>query len=162
ARKGRDVECTEAVMLQPADIAVKERAKIVHSIFEHRQPVDAAAESKALPLVGIEACARDHARVDHPGAQYFHPALLTADNAAAFLDRPSDVDFGRWLREREIARAHAEHDVLALEEGLEEGLQCPFEVPKGDALVDYQALDLVEHRGVSRVAVRAIHTPGRD
>src|SRR4051794_17344092 len=53
-------------MLQPADIAVEEGAQIVHAIFEHRQPIDAAAEREALPLIGIKPAGGDHLGVDMP------------------------------------------------------------------------------------------------
>ena len=44
----------EAVVRQPAPVAVEERAQVVHPVFEHRQPIDADAEGEALPLVGVE------------------------------------------------------------------------------------------------------------
>ena len=115
-------------MLQPAQIAVEEGAQIIHAIFEHRQPIDAGAEGEALPFVGVEPASGDDARVDHAAAEHFHPALAAADHAAALLHRPADIDLGRRLGEGEIAGPHAEHDVVALEEGLEEGLQRPFEM----------------------------------
>src|SRR5207248_11723026 len=69
-----------------------------------------------------------------------HDALpiLTADNPAALFHRPADVDFGRRLGEREVARPHAEHDVVALEEGLEERFERPLEVAERDRAVDHQ------------------------
>src|SRR4051794_33289844 len=98
-------------MLEPADIAVKKGAQIVHAIFEHRQPVDAAAKGEALPFIWVEAATGDHPRVDHSRPEDLHPALPTADDAAALFDRPADVDLGRRLGEREIGRAHADRDV---------------------------------------------------
>ena len=59
----------EAVMLEPAHIAVEEGAQIVHAIFEHRQPVDAAAEGEALPFVGIEPAIGDHPGMDHAASR---------------------------------------------------------------------------------------------
>src|SRR5690606_34834272 len=73
-----------------------------------------------------------------------------------------DVDFYRRLSEREIARPQPQHDVLALEERLEESLQRPLEVPEVDVAIDDQAFDLVEHRRVGRVAVAAIDPARRD
>ena len=130
--------------------------------FEHRQTVDAAAEGEALPLVGVEPHVGDHARMDHPAAEDLHPAFLSADDATALLHRPADVDLGRGLGEREVGGAHPQHDVVALEEGLEEGLERPFEVAEGDALVDHQPFDLVEHRRVGGVAVGSVHAAGSD
>src|SRR5678815_4060870 len=51
ARERRYVERAESVMLEPADIAVEERTEVVHAIFEHRQPIDSAAECEALPFI---------------------------------------------------------------------------------------------------------------
>ena len=149
-------------MLEPADIAVEEGAQVAHAIFEHRQPVDAGAEGEALPFVGVEAGVGDDPRVDHPGAEHLHPILGAADDPPAVFPRPADMDVGRRLGEREIARDHADRDVVALEEGLEEGLQRPLQMAKVDRPVDHQPLDLVEHRRVGRVAVRAIDPPRRD
>ncbi len=41
--------------------------------------------------------------------------------------------------EREVARPQSQHDVVALEESLEEGLQRPFEMAHMDGLVDDEA-----------------------
>src|ERR1051325_17372 len=119
-------------MLEPADIAVEEGAEVVHAVFEHRQPIDPAAERETLPLIRVKTAIGDHPWVDHSAAQHFHPAFLPADHAPALLDRPADVDLGRGFGEREVAGPHAKHDVVALEEGLEEGLERPLEVTKGD------------------------------
>src|SRR3546814_9681690 len=66
------------------------------------------------------------------------------------------------LREGEIAGPQAQDDVVALEKGLQEGLQRPFEMAERDALVDHQPLDLMEHRRMRRVAVRPIDPARRD
>src|SRR4051812_5024625 len=113
-------------MLEPADIAVEESAQIVHAVFEHRQAIDPAAEREALPLVRIEPAISDHSRVHHPRAEYLHPALLAPDDAAPLLHRPADIDLGRRLSEGEVRGAHADDDVVAFEESLEERLQRPF------------------------------------
>src|SRR5207237_4167153 len=90
AGKRRHVERAEAIMFQPADIAVEEGAQVVHAVFEHRQAVDAAAEGEALPFFGVEAAIGDHARVDHPAAEHLHPAFLPPDLAPALLPSTSD------------------------------------------------------------------------
>jgi len=108
------------------EIAVEEGAQIVHAIFEHRQPIDPGAEREPLPLIWVEPAIGDHARVNHSAAQHFHPAFGPSDHTAAFFGRPADVDFGRGLGEREIARAQAEDDVVALEKRFQKGLECPF------------------------------------
>lgn len=154
-------------MLEPAQIAVEEGAQVVHPIFEHRQPVDTGAEGEALPFIGIEPAGLDHPPVHHAAAQHFHPAAagrvaVAADHALAVLPGEADIDFGRRLGEGEIAGAQAQHDVVALEERLEEGLQRPLEVAERDALVDHQAFDLVEHRRVRGIRIRAIDAARRD
>src|SRR6185437_7030705 len=65
-RESRHVKCQESIMLQPAQIAIEEGAKVVHPVFEHRQPIDAGAEGEALPLVRIETAVGDHFWVNHP------------------------------------------------------------------------------------------------
>ena len=101
-------------------------------------------------------------RMDHAAAEHLHPASGPADHALALHQGVADIDLGRRLGEREVAGAQAQHDVVALEERLEEGLERPLEVAERDALVDHQPLDLVEHRRVRRVAVRPIDAAGRD
>ena len=151
-------------MLEPADIAVEERAEVIHAVFEHREAIDSAAEREALPFVGVEAACLDHFPVDHARAKDFEPAigLGAADDALALHQRVADVDLDRRFGEREVARAHPQHDVVALEERLHEGLERPFQVAERDALVDHEALDLVEHRRVRRVGVRAVGAAGGD
>jgi hypothetical protein len=73
-----------------------------------------------------------------------------AEHALAVDQREADVDLDRRLGEREVARPQPQHDVLALEERLEEGLERPLEVAEVDVAIDHQAFDLVEHRRVRR------------
>ena len=61
------------------------------------------------------------------------------------------------LDEREVRRAEAHVEVVALEEGAAELRERALQVGEADALVDQQALDLVEHRRVRLVVVPAIH-----
>src|SRR3546814_9568717 len=49
---------------------------------------------------------------------------------------------GRGFGEREIGGAQPEHDVVAFEIGLEEGLERVFEVPHMDAAVDDEAFEI--------------------
>src|SRR3546814_13483388 len=66
-------------------------------IFQHREPVDADAEGKALPFVGVESAVRDHAAIDHAAAEQFHPRMarvvaVAADDAAALFLLIADID----------------------------------------------------------------------
>ena len=97
-------------MAQPAQIAVEEGAQIIHSIFEHGEPVDAAAEGEALPFVGIEPAGGDDARVDHAGAQQLHPPVAATEDAAAVL-----YTDGRKLVDFVTAEAKAEKALTAKE-----------------------------------------------
>jgi hypothetical protein len=64
-----------------------------------------------------------------------------------------DVDLERGLGEREERRAEAHLHVVDLEERLAELAQDPLHVAEVRALVDHEALDLMEHRRVRLVAV---------
>ena len=55
--KRRLLQRGKPVVPQPAQIAVKERAQIRDAVFQHRHPVDAHAEGKALPFRRINAAA---------------------------------------------------------------------------------------------------------
>src|SRR5579884_1969880 len=123
-------------MLEPANIAVEEGAEIAHAVFEHGEAVDPAAEGEALPLVGVEPAIGDDARMDHSAAQDLHPALVSADDPPALLDRPADIELRGGLGEGEIGRPKAHHDVVTLEEGFDEGLERPLQVAERDAPID--------------------------
>src|SRR3546814_3570938 len=93
-----------------------------------RGQVYAVCEGKALPFVGVEAAVRDHAAIDQAAAGQFHPrrarvVAVAADDAAALFLLIADIDLGRGFGEREIGGAQPEHDVVAFEIGLEEGLE---------------------------------------
>src|SRR3546814_20199892 len=54
---------------------------------------------------------------------------MAADDAPPLFLGIADIDLRRRLGEGEIAGAQPQHDVVAFEIGLEEGLQRPFEMP---------------------------------
>src|SRR3546814_5296451 len=140
-------------MRQPPEVAVEEGAEVSHAVFERREPVDPDPEGKALPCVGIGPAVRDHPAVDHAAAEQLHPRMafvvaIAADDTAPLFLLITDIDLGRGFGEGEIARAQAEHDVVALEIGLEEGFERVFEMPHMDAAIDDETFDLVKHRRV--------------
>ena len=90
-----------------------------------------------------------HVGVHHAAAAQLEPAGLGARAAAlALAEQAVDVELGRRLGEREVRRAQARVDRPA-EVGRGERLEGAGQVGEGDALVDDQALDLVEHRHVA-------------
>ena len=103
----------------------------------------------------------------HTGAQQLNPALamaggadLTGRLARAVALEALHVDFAAWLREREMMRAEAHDGVLAVQ-ALDERLQRALQVAHRDALVDDEALNLMEHRGVRGVGlILAEHAAG--
>ena len=72
----------------------------------------------------------------HAAAQHFQPAGLLADTAAgAIAHHALDIDFRRWLREREVGRPEANLQLL-LEEHAQEILDHALEVGKADIFVN--------------------------
>ena len=108
----RQIERQEAVMPEPAQIAVEEGAQIGDAVFEHGDALDPHAEGEALIDVGIEAAIGEHLGMDHAGAENLEPIAAGADLEAAAFARAADIDFGRRLGEGEIARAEAHRQML--------------------------------------------------
>ena len=94
-----------------------------------------------------------HVRMHHAAAENLQPILAFAETDLALVALALDVDFERRLGEREERRAEAHLHAVDLEERLAEFFQDPFQVAEVRALVDDQALDLVEHRRVRLVTV---------
>src|SRR5690606_42051799 len=94
-------------MFCPAQVAVKKGPQIVHAIFQHSQPVDTAAECKALPDIGVQPAVADDIGVNHAGAQDLHPAAfiaarIAANDTAAILDREARSEERRVGKECKI------------------------------------------------------------
>src|SRR5690242_5106670 len=154
--QGRQVERAEAVMRQPAHVGLEEGAQVVHAVFEHGDAIDAEAPGKTLVLGRIEPAVPQHVRMHHAAAEDLQPVLAFTEANLALVAPALDVDLERGLGEREERRAEAHLHVVHLEEGLAEFLQDPFEVAEMRALVDHEALDLMEHGRVGLVGVAAI------
>ena len=117
------------------------------------QAVDAEAEREPAPLLGVEAAGAQHVRVHHPAAAELEPLTRRAcwmSNSAdgsvngKYAGRSRDVEVGAEVR-------------------LGERLDRAGEVGEGDAAVDDEPLDLVEHRHVRGVGgVAAEHAAGHD
>ncbi len=91
-----------------------------------------------------------------PGARDLEPLALARSAGE------HHVDLGRRLGEREVRRPEAHVELVGLEEAAQEVGVDALQVGEADVLVDPQALDLVEHRRVGRVAVDAVGAPERD
>src|SRR6202011_858913 len=103
-----------------------------------------------------------HLWVHHPAAEDFEPVAAGADLQFAALARAADVDFGRRLGEREIARAEADRQVVEAKKGAAEFDQAALQMAHMARPVDTQPLDLVEHRRVRRIMVAAEGPAGDD
>ena len=113
-------------------------------------------KAKPLHLLGVVADEAVDVRVDHAGAHDLEPAGVLAGAAAlAAAQLAAHVDLDARLGEREEVRPHADGAVGA-EELAREVVHRALEVGQRDALVDDEALDLVEHRRVRGVGVAAV------
>src|SRR5882672_1772952 len=79
SRQCRDVERLEAVVIEPADVAVEQLPEISDAVFQHRDAVEAHAPGKALIDVGIDAAGAQHVRMHHAAAKNFEPILAFAE-----------------------------------------------------------------------------------
>src|SRR4029453_18823678 len=136
----------EAVMRKPTHVALEQLPQVGDAVFQHRDAVEAHAPGKALIDVGIDVAGAQHIRMHHAAAENFEPILAFAETDLALVAPALDVDFERRLGKREERRAEPHVDVIDLEERLAELVQDPFEVAEMRALVDDEALDLVELR----------------
>src|ERR1700761_2317145 len=103
-------------MAEPAHVAFEQLPQVRYAVFQHRDAVDAHAPGEALIDVGIDAAGAQHVRMHHAAAEDFHPVLAFAETNLALVAAALDVDFERWLREREERRPEAHVDVVDLEE----------------------------------------------
>src|SRR5690606_20266350 len=121
-------------LAQEAHVVVEEVAQVVDPVTQHREAFDADAEGEAGVPLRIDADVAQHTRVDHAAAEHLEPS----GRAVGLL--PGDVELGRGLGEREVARAAA-HVEVALEERAHELHQGALEVGKARLLLDQPALD---------------------
>ena len=117
-------------------------------------------KAKPLHLLGVVVDEAVHVGVDHAGAHDLQPAGVLARAAAgAAAQAAVHIHLDAGLGEREEVRAHADAAVGA-EELAREVSHGALQVGQGDALVDDEALDLVEHGRVRGVRVAAVHLAG--
>ena len=140
-------------MLEPAQIGFVEGAEIRDAIFQHRHPLDPHPEGKALIFAGIDAAIAQYLRVHHAAAENFEPIPTGANLQFAALSRAADIDLGRGLGEREIARPETHRQILDIKKGAAELDQTAFQMAHMGRPVDHQPLDLMEHRRMRRVVI---------
>src|SRR5438552_17956771 len=162
SRQRRDVERLEAVMGEPAHVAVEQLPQVGHAVFQHRDAVDAHAPGKALIDVGVDAAGAQHVGMHHAAAENLQPVLAFTEADFALVATALDVDLERGLGEREERRPEPHVDVVDLDERLAELVQNPFEVAEMRALVDDEAFDLVELWRMRRIRIDAVGAPRAD
>ena len=156
AHQRRDVERQEAVMAQPAQIANRRRcadrgcrisaSRCARSPCRRRSPDTRRGRCRncAAPC----GCTMPQPRISSQSP----PAPIFSSPPVA---RAADIDLGRGLGEREIARPEAHRQIVDAEKGAAELDQAALEVAHMGRAVDHQPLDLVEHRRMGRVVVAA-------
>src|SRR5690606_34804502 len=149
-------------LAQEPKIVLEEQADIVDAVTQHRDALDAHAEGKSRPALGVIPHVEQHLRVYRAGAQDFQPALVAAHPAAGAVAHDAlNVHFRAGFGEGKIARAET-HRALA-QKLTRQDRQRAFQVGERHVFVDVQAFDLVEHRRVRGVRiVQAVHLAQRD
>ncbi len=103
-----------------------------------------------------------HLRVDHAATKHLQPAGMAAYPASlASADNAFDIRLRRGLRKREVGGTET-HLQLLLEKGLQEVVQNPLEITKGDVFIDHKTLHLMKHRRMGDVGITTIDAPGRN
>ena len=92
----------------------------------------------------------------HAAAEDLQPVLALAEADLVALAGTLDVHLHRRLGEGKERGPEAHAHLLDLEERAAELLQHPFEIGQIGALVDHQALDLMEHRRMGLIGILAI------
>ena len=120
------------------------------AVPEHGHPFDPEPEREpGVPLAVVPAVLQD-LRMHHAGAEQLDPAVAADPAPDAVADEARHADLGARLHEREVRRAEP-HPTSLAEQRPREHLERALEVGERDALVDDEALDLVEDRQVRRV-----------
>src|SRR6476661_24375 len=84
-RERWDLERLEAVMREPAHVAVEQLPEIGDAVFQHRDAVEAHAPGKALVDIRIDAAGAQHVRMHHAAAENFEPVLALAETDLALV-----------------------------------------------------------------------------
>src|SRR5690606_27806504 len=88
-------------LAQEAHVVVEEAAQVVDAMAQHGEALHAQAEREPGVLLRVDADVAQHGWMHHPAAKHLQPAGRTVRLL------PGDVDLGRRLGEREVARPEA-------------------------------------------------------
>src|SRR5438093_7149144 len=137
-------------LLEEPDVVLPQDPDVGDAEPDHGEPVVAAPEREPGPSLRVVADGLQHARMHHAGAHRLDPAReATRPAAAATADEARHLNLRARLDERKERRREADLAFRA-EQLPVERLERPSEVGEGDALVDREPFDLVEHRHVLR------------
>ena len=99
-------------MSEPTNVGFKEGAQIGNAVFQHGKAFNANAESKTLPLLGINVAVFKHVRVHHATTHDFQPVLARTDFDLFLAARSANIDFCRRLGERKEAWAETHGHIV--------------------------------------------------
>src|SRR6478609_2462304 len=147
-------------LLREADVALDDLVHPLDPVAQLERPLDAEPEGEGGVDVRVDAAGAQHLAVDHAGAAQLDPAgaaagaarLGTAPRLLAVAGEAEEVGLHARLGEREVVGADAGARLLA-EHDAHERVEGAAQVGHRQALVDREALDLVEDRRVRGVEV---------
>ena len=138
---------------QEAQVVLVEQPQVVDAVAQHREPIGPHAEREALPALA-DRCPRRAARSDAPGRQ---PAISSQPPSPKRMSISADgsVNGKNDGRKRTVMSSRSK-------KLRRNSVNTPFRSANDTSSVDPQALDLVEHRRMRRVAVDAVDATRRD
>src|ERR1019366_7483892 len=99
---------------QEPHVVLDERPQVGNPVPHDGEPVDAEAEGKAGPFLGVDTGRLEDGRVHHAAPTELDPAGERAGAATdAVTDGARDLELSRWLSEREVRRSEPGTDVVA-------------------------------------------------
>src|SRR3954451_3503114 len=155
-------------LLREADVALDDLVHPLDPVAQLKGPLDAEPEGEPGVDVRVDAAGAQHLSVDHAGATELDPAGATAGAARlgaapgllAVAGEAEEVGLHARLGQREVVGTDARAG-LGAEHDADERVQRTAQVGHGQAPVDGEALDLVEHGRVGGVeVVRPEHLAG--
>ena len=138
-------------LLEETGVVFINQTHIVNAVIFHGNSLNAHTESKAAVFVGIYTAVGENVGVYHTCAEDLYPALVLAYTTALSATYEAGyVYLCGGLGKGEVVGTEAELCVVT-EKCLCKGLEHSLEITHGDALVNYQALYLMEQGRVSSI-----------